>query len=455
MRLHDHEPLFKAEQDGLPYLLVFLVEPSFKKKTDPSGRHTRFCLESIQTINNELARTKSGVTLLYAEAIDAFSYLTDHYEIRNVFSYQESGTPDSWKRDKSIARLFRSKGITWIECRKDGVIRGIQDRNGWDQAWHRFMKEPQFHVEAAKIIDVTQHPFHSPKELTSFKGFQPGGTAYAWRYMRSFVEERAQNYSRHISRPSESRTSCSRLSPYLAWGNLSLRQVVQEFRNADTVSTFRGALHNAATRLLWRDHFIQKFETDCSMAEEPVHPEYRHFPWNENDEQLEAWKHGLTGFPLVDACMRCLNETGWINFRMRAMLVSFLCHHLLLDWRTGAAHLASVFLDYEPGIHYPQLQMQAGTTGYNTIRIYNPLKQSAQHDPDGLFIRRWVPEIRHLPAAVLHDPLAMANTNGNEYPKMIIDPATVKTNRALLWEFRKRPGFGKALPEIRRRLVRP
>jgi deoxyribodipyrimidine photo-lyase len=457
LRLHDHEPLFKAEQDGLPYLLLFLVEPSFEKKTDPTGRHTRFCLESVQAINNELAGTQARVTLLYAEAKDAFSYLTDHYEIKKVFSYQESGTPDTWERDKIMAGLFRAKGITWKECQKDGVLRAIQDRQGWDQSWNDFMAEPLFHVDIRNIIHDNRHPFHLNPEysIVPDKRFQPGGTAMAIRYIRSFTSGRAQQYSRHISKPSESRISCSRLSPYLAWGNLSLRQATQHFRTFAAVSPFRSAIRNAATRLHWRDHFIQKFETDCSMSLHPVHPGYADFPWNENEEHLEAWMSGLTGFPLVDACMRCLHQTGWINFRMRAMLVSFLCHHLLLDWRKGAAHLAALFLDYEPGIHYPQLQMQAGTTGYNTIRIYNPWKQSAQHDPDGLFIRKWVPEIRHLPPAVLHDPLAMANTNGNEYPKMIIDPETVKTNRVLLWEFRKRPGFGLPLSDIRRRLVRP
>lgn len=446
-----------AEKEGLPYLMVFLVEPSFQKKTDPTGRHTRFCLESIQAINNELAGAIANLTLFHAEARDAFGYLLDNYEIRKVFSYQESGTPDTWERDRYIAGLFRSKGVTWIQCPKDGVLRGIKDRNGWDKSWHNVMAQPQFNVEIRNLIGIDRNPFLSSTELSLLpdKRFQPGGTAWALRYLNSFTAERGQHYSRNISKPSESRISCSRLSPYLAWGNLSLRQVVQHFRTADTASAFRGAIRNAATRLHWRDHFIQKFETDCSMALHPVHPGYEEFPWIENDEHLEAWKKGMTGFPLVDACMRCLHETGWINFRMRAMLVSFLCHHLLIDWRKGARHLAALFLDYEPGIHYPQLQMQAGTTGYNTIRMYNPWKQSLQHDPEGIFIRRWIPEIKHIPPAALHNPAAMLSTNGKEYPKMIVDPKTVWANKALLWDFRKRPGFDLPLLEIRRRLVRP
>lgn len=460
LRLEDHEPLCEAEKAGQPYVILFLVEPGLFHKHDETGRQLRFCLESVEAMNGVLKHCDTAVTLMYAGAEEAFLFLMQRYEIRKVWSYQESGPPDTWIRDKRVAELFISKGIQWIECQKDGVQRGIKNREGWDKAWHRFMASPLFHVEVKRALAPPDHPFAIPRKLTerlktSASVFQPGGHQYAQRYLRSFVEKRGLTYSRHISRPAESRFSCSRLSPYLAWGNLSLRQVVQDFRQAATDSPFRAALRNAATRLHWRDHFIQKFETDCSMALKPVHPEYLSFPWSQNQSHLDAWTQGMTGYPLVDACMRCLNHTGWINFRMRAMLVSFLSHHLLLDWRSGAPHLASAFLDYEPGIHYPQLQMQAGTTGYNTIRIYNPWKQSAQHDPEGLFIRKWVPELSGIPPAMLHDPEAMLEYNGDEYPKMIIDPVNpIRENRKLLWDFRKRAAIPEALPAILQKLVR-
>lgn len=124
-------------------------------------------------------------------------------------------------------------------------------------------------------------------------------------------------------------------------------------------------------------------------------------------EYYDAWCQGRTGFPFVDACMRCLIDCGWLNFRMRAMLVSFATYNLWLDWKKIAGHLARVFLDYEPGIHYPQLQMQAGTTGINAMRVYNCTKQGKDQDPNGVFIRKYVPELRNVPLEYIHEPCNM------------------------------------------------
>lgn len=454
LRLRDHEPLLRAVEAGLPCMVLFLFEPSLIARPDTSLRHLQFQYHSVLSMNHALLGYGWRVEMAYADAEEMFSTLLSRFRVRQVFSHQESGTQATWDRDKRVAATLSQQGVVWRECQRDGVVRGIRNRNGWDQEWYATMNALPFQNRyPPELAFAWEHPFPL-EEAFEFAlreypaSYQPPGEANAWRYLRSFVKERGFLYNRLISKPAASRQSCSRISPYLSWGNLSIRQALQFVRSHPNYPGHKRAFDGFLTRLKWHCHFIQKFEVECAYESECINRGYESLERPLRRDFVEAWEQGRTGFPLVDACMRCLQETGWVNFRMRAMLVSFLCHHLDQDWREGVYHVARLFLDYEPGIHYPQFQMQAGTTGVNTVRMYNPVKQSQDHDPDGAFVKRWVPELANLPDWHRHEPWKMTEMEqefcgvviGRDYPAPLVDLVeSGRAARAKIWGHRADP----------------
>lgn len=470
LRLNDHLPLFTTAEKEEKTLLLYAWEPKLFEKTVYSAFHSTFIAESLQEMRQKLAMQGHELYVLTGEMPELLDQIHPIFPFSQLLSYEEVGIDFTYQRDKAVKRWCQQKQVTWLEFPVHGVDRGRKNRVDWRANWFKRMEAPQNKPDLEKLSTVClPKAFVAAKshDLSPYLGKhkrQVGGENTAQRYLSSFLNERAVHYHKHISKPLLSRRSCSRLSPYLAWGNVSMKQLYQASRQAMVMGKNKRPLQAFVARLVWHCHFIQKFESECRIEFENLNRAFNTIRTQWNEVYFQAWVAGKTGFPLVDACMRCVAETGYLNFRMRAMVMSFLTHLLWLDWKKGADYLAGCFLDFEPGIHYAQCQMQAGVMGVNTIRTYNPVKQAREHDGSGEFVRLWVKELAHLPTEHLFEPWLMtpfeqtayACTIGVDYPAPIIDLKTAAAHaRKVLWATKASPVAKAANKRILKKHVHP
>jgi deoxyribodipyrimidine photo-lyase len=454
LRLQDNEAISNAISTKNRVLFIYVFENSLLNDQHYSNRHWNFIKESLVNLNERLVKHHTKVLTITSEVVHVCNQIQTFYEIDTVFSHQETGLLVTYNRDKDFTRYCKNNSIKWVENNNNGILRGLLHRTDWFEQWDAYMSSSMFSftpkgtpfLNLDEITKLENIFFHTSLATPKDSPFQKGGTKMAYKYADSFFSDRLQNYAYNISSPNLARKSCSRLSPYIAWGNVSIREIFQKAQAIKITQPSDKSTNGFISRLRWQAHFIQKFEMEHTMENASINKGYQKLKKNISDVYQKAWQEGNTGFPLVDASMRCLNETGYLNFRMRAMLISFFTHSLWQPWQAATQHLSQQFLDFEPGIHFPQLQMNAGETGINEIRIYNPFKNSIKHDKEAIFIKKWCPELDALPLPFIHAPYLMTPLEeqfnrfelGINYPKPIIDlKISRKKASDILWNLKK------------------
>ncbi len=460
LRVDDHAALATAVERsrGGAVFALFIYEPEVLEQPEWDPSHTAFQEECLRDLEPVLGRLGIRLVTRRGEAVAVFEQLRSETGFRLLVAHEEVGTGVTYARDRRVRRWAKEAGVEFLELPQTGVVRRLASRNGWNRRWEHRMESPQtpvppstgrgglasvMRIETSGILGCRGLGLHPDT-----KDRQRGGARAAHEVLDDFLTRRGRSYAGGISSPVSAATACSRLSPHLAFGSLSIRGVWQAIearrlhfsasafgspQERQTLRAWQRSLRAVQSRLHWHCHFMQKLEDEPAIEFQNMLRAADGLREEEIDAaRLTAWQAGRTGYPLVDACMRSLVATGWLTFRMRALLVSFAAYSLWLHWRPVGLHLARHFLDFEPGIHWSQLQMQSGTTGINTLRIYNPTKQAVDQDPRGIFIRRWLPELAGVPELYLHEPWKMPPgvqlTAGcridTDYPAPIIDHAS-------------------------------
>ena len=462
LRIRDNKVLCDASARG-QILPLYILEPDLWLQKDMSYRHFKFLEDAIDSLKRDLQSKNSDLVIKVGNAVDVFSYFKKKYKKITIWSHKETWNGWTYQRDKIVGEWAKVNNIDWIEYKRNGVVRGLQNRDGWSKQWYKEMKMPicELTVNIQPTVEPSD-PLPSAENLSlEFDGLvksQTGSREEAERLLNEFLNKSGKNYSTQMSSPLTAHDSCSRLSAYIAFGIISVREVFQALElnkvrlkdfDKDSRNIWNRSYKSFSSRLRWHCHFIQKMEDQPQIEFSNLHSAYDGIRENKFDyAKFHSWKFGNTGFPMVDACMRSLIATGWLNFRMSAMLISFASYHLWLHWRETSLWLAKLFVDYEPGIHYSQVQMQSGTTGINTIRIYNPVKQGNDHDPEGIFVKTWLPELSDISKEYIHTPwLSPVSAKGYLDP-IVNELSSRKLAAKAVYEIRKNSDFKKVAKNI-------
>lgn len=455
MRLRDNEALTRACAESKTVMPVFVFEPLVMQGPDWGEIHSYAVIDAVSRLRKNLQHHGSDLWVRSGSIIAELESLRRVYKFSAIYAHQEVGLNHTYQRDQAVAVWCRKNRITLNEVAQNGVWRGASNRSAWQAHFQSILDTPALAIPSN--ISTTVPKLQIPKgRIPTLKKsgvvtptilWPEVGERAAAETLQSFLRARGHAYSGGISSMVTAPTACSRLSVHFAWGTMSLRQAWQASQTrlknleSDASLSWRRSLPKFQSRLYWHAHFVQKLEDEVTLEFYPANQVFQDsLPvavGNEAVTRLIAWRTGTTGFPAIDAAMRYYQQHGWLNFRSRAMVTSFAVHALRLPWQSIQYELAKFMIDYVPGINTTQVQMQTGVTGINTIRVYSPMKQMADHDPQAVFIHSQVPELRGFTAEEISDFQAQSL---GAYPVPIIDFKTeTKIMKDALYSLKKSP----------------
>ena len=405
LRLEDNTGLFKALNENENILPIFIFDDSILDELPEDDARVNFIYESLSKINNQLNNHKASLQILKGQIDDVWEKLVTTYDIQKVYLNKDY-EPYAIKRDQKINEFLNSKGIE-MKTFKDQVIfeeDEIVKADGKPYTVFTPYKRKWLEKFTKVNLNLIANFDNFFKKTIDFPSLNQLGLKNSSLKVKKYSLKNVSTYSETRNFPNLDSTSY--LSPHLRFGTISVRQIITELKNKS--ETF-------LSELIWREFFMQIIFHFPHVVTKNFRPKYDGIKWINNKEDYDNWCQGKTGYPLVDAGMRQLNETGYMHNRVRMVTAGFLCKHLLIDWRYGEAYFAKKLLDYELSSNNGNWQWAAGTgcDAAPYFRIFNPIEQLKKFDKTLTYTKKWVKDFDTL-----------------EYPKPIVDHKYAR-NRAL------------------------